>query len=61
MGPLILLMHIDSFGFTVHLEKSVFIPTQSRTFVGIIIDSRLMTVQLTKEKMSQIVENCEAR
>jgi len=51
---------VDSLGFTVHLEKSVFIPTQSITFVGFIIDSRLMTVKLTEEKMSQIVENCEA-
>lgn len=50
---------IDSLGFTVHPEKSVFIPTQEIHYLGFILNSREMTVQLTNEKAGKIKESCQ--
>ena len=41
---------LDTLGFVVHPEKSVFIPTQKLVFLGFILDSVSMLVCLTPEK-----------
>ena len=41
---------LDTLGFVVHPEKSVFIPTQKLVFLGFILDSVSMMVYLTPEK-----------
>ena len=41
-------------GFMVHLEKSVFTPTQILVFLGFLLNSLDMTVRLTKEKIERI-------
>ena len=42
-------------GFHIHPEKSVFIPSQKLTFLGFVLDSIVMTVMLTEEKVQQIL------
>ena len=37
-------------GFTIHLEKSVLVPTQQIVFLGFLIDSVEMTITLTEER-----------
>ena len=41
---------LRSLDFTIHTDKSVFVPTQKITFLGFIIDSAKMTISLTEEK-----------
>ena len=41
---------LRSLGFTIHLEKSKFIPNQCITFLGFILNSVQMTIALTLEK-----------
>ena len=50
---------VDSLGFTIHPEKSVFISTQEIHYLGFILNSREMTVQLTHEKGGKIKESCQ--
>jgi len=38
---------LDSLGFVVHPEKSVFIPTKKLVFLGFVVDSVSMLVYLT--------------
>ena len=47
-----------SLGFAVHPDKSVLSPTQRITYLGMIIDSVLMTVQLTEERIAGILNLC---
>ena len=47
-----------SLGFTVHVPKSVLVPTQKLCFVGFVINSVLMTVSLTEEKTTGIIDLC---
>ena len=47
-----------SLGFVVHPDKSVFTPTQRITYLGMIIDSVSMTVQLTEERVASILTMC---
>ena len=49
---------VDKLGFTVHPEKSVFIPTQKITFLGFILDSINMTVQLTPDRAENLLQMC---
>ena len=49
----------DSLGFTVHPEKSSFVPQQRITFMGFIIDSITMTVYPTSEKIEKIIHTCQ--
>ena len=49
----------DSLGFTVHPEKSIFLPQHRITFMGFIIDSISMTVYPTSEKMEKIIHTCQ--
>ena len=48
----------DSLGFIIHPEKSVFIPTQIITFLGFVLDSRIMTVCLTQQKQHKLKNAC---
>ena len=48
----------DSLGFIIHPVKSVFIPTQTITFLGFILDSRNMTVSLTQQKQLKLKKAC---
>ena len=50
---------IDSLGFTIHFDKSIIIPTQEIQYLGFILNSREMTVQLTREKALKIKELCQ--
>ena len=45
---------LDTLGFVVHPEKSVFIPTQKLVFLGFILDSVSMLVYLTPEKARKL-------
>jgi len=48
----------DSLGFTIHPDKSVFIPSQCLVLLGFIIDSVAMTITLTPEKALKVQEAC---
>ncbi|XP_071943241.1 uncharacterized protein [Antedon mediterranea] len=50
----------DSLGFVIHPEKSVFIPTQSITFLGFNINSGNMKITLTSPKIDRLT-NCITR
>lgn len=45
-------------GFYIHPNKSVFVPTQTLTFLGFILDSVKMTISPTPEKVEKIVKAC---
>ena len=49
-----------TYGFTIHPEKSVPIPTQKIIFLGFIINSANMTITLTKEKKEKIFTLCKS-
>ena len=49
---------VDKLGFTVHPEKSVFLPTQIIVFLGFILNSIDMTVRLTPERVNNLVQLC---
>ena len=51
---------LRSLGFTIHPDKSVFVPTQKITFLGFIIDSVKMTITLTEERKEKIYDNCSS-
>ena len=46
---------LESLGFVIHPDKSIFIPTQEIIFLGFIINTRDMTVRLTVEKKEKII------
>ncbi len=46
----------EDLGFTINVEKSVVVPTQTIEHLGFIIDSRSMTVTMTPEKTMKIRE-----
>ena len=48
----------DSLGFIIHPVKSLFIPTQTITFLGFILDSRNMAVSLTQQKQLKLKNAC---
>ena len=45
-------------GFTIHPTKSILTPTQRITFLGFVIDSVQMTLEITEEKKSKIHNLC---
>lgn len=45
-------------GFTVHPEKSVFLPVTTIEFLGFVLDSVTMTVKLTEPRVTKIVNSC---
>lgn len=50
---------IDSLGLTIHPVKSIIIPTQEIQYLSFILNSREMTVQLTREKALTIKKLCQ--
>ena len=49
---------LQSLGFIVHPEKSVFEPIRRIEYLGVVIDSQSMTVMLTAEKQADIIACC---
>ena len=49
----------DNLGLTINLEKSILTPVQAIEYLGVIIDSREMTVTLTPRKQEKIEELCQ--
>ena len=49
----------DNLGLTINLQKSVLTPAHSIEYLGVIIDSRSMTVTLTPRKQAKIVSLCQ--
>ena len=41
---------LDSLGFAVHPNKSIFVPARLTEYLGFVIDSQSMTISLTKKK-----------
>ncbi len=50
---------LDNVGFTVHPEKSVLFPSKTIEFLGFVIDSKTMTVQLTNGRIEDLIDSCE--
>ena len=48
----------DKLGFNIHPKKSSFIPAQEITFLGFVINSVHMTIQLTKDKKVALRDFC---
>ena len=46
------------FGFLIHPEKSVLVPTQRLTFLGFILDSALMRIYMTPAKIAKVIDLC---
>jgi hypothetical protein len=51
---------MDSLGFTVHPTKSVLKPTQVIVFLGFILCSKTMTVRLTHDRCTDIIQLCKS-
>ncbi|XP_029975786.1 uncharacterized protein LOC115408980 [Salarias fasciatus] len=49
--------HLLNLGFNLNLEKSVFLPCQKITFIGLLIDSAQARVRLTGERL-QVLRDC---
>ena len=49
---------LQNLGFTINFDKSVLIPQQEITFLGLIFNSVSMTVTLTQEKKDKIFNLC---
>ena len=49
---------LRSLGFIIHPDKSVLEPTRRIQYLGVIIDSELMTVTLTPERASDMISCC---
>ena len=49
---------LRALGFTIHPEKSVLKPTQNLTYLGFIINSKDMTLNLTEEKQQRNYDIC---
>lgn len=48
----------DNLGFTVHEDKSQFMPTQEIVYLGFVINSKEMTVRLTEERKQKLLQAC---
>ena len=49
---------LSKLGYTIHADKSIFIPTQEIVFLGFILNSNTMTISLTDEKKKKIKNMC---
>ena len=47
-------------GFTINWEKSLLVPTQSLTFLGLSIDSQTMSLSLPEKKILDIQNKCQS-
>jgi hypothetical protein len=52
---------LESLGFVLNMEKSVFSPSQQLTMLGFILDSTTMTVRPTQEKVDTIRALCQEK
>ena len=50
---------LDGLEFTVHPEKSIFLPTHEIVFLGFIINTLDMTIRLTIERKDYLIEQCK--
>ena len=48
--------HLQSLGFTLNYEKSVLIPSQQITFIGIAMDSTTMMAKLSQDRIDSFME-----
>ena len=46
-------------GFVVHPTKSSLIPNQELEFLGVLLNSQLMTVSLTPKKIAKVITLCQ--
>ena len=51
-------MLLGDLGFPIHNEKSVLVPSQVLTFLGFVLNSVKMTVQLTKSRKQKLETAC---
>ena len=49
---------LDSLGFAVHPDKSIFVPARSIEYIGFVIDSQSMNISLTQKKKTSIKQLC---
>lgn len=52
----LLLRHVQKLGFSVNEKKSCLIPTQSTTFIGLTLNSCLMSASLSQERVTNILQ-----
>ena len=45
-------------GFLIHPVKSVLVPTQRLIFLGFILDSLLMRIYMTPDKVAKVIDLC---
>ena len=50
---------LQALGFVINWAKSVLEPAQEMEFLGIVINSKEMSMLLTEEKISQLTKLCE--
>ena len=50
---------LESLGFTVNTKKSVLIPVQELTYLGILINSVNLTFSLPEEKVTSLLKSCQ--
>ena len=51
---------LQSLGFIIHPNISVFLPTKRIQYLGVILDSESMTVTLMPERAADLVSSCRA-
>ena len=49
---------LDSIGFVLHPDKSIFVPARSIEYLGFVYDSQSMTISLTQRKNASIKHFC---
>ena len=54
-----LIFLLQNLGFPINFEKSVQQPCQNIEFLGIVVDSRDMTLTLPQEKVNPIIDHCQ--
>ena len=50
---------LQQLGFVLNLKKSVLTPTQRIEFLGVTVDSLIMTLSLPKKKVSKVQKQCQ--
>ncbi len=52
-----LLRHLESLGLCVNMQKSILVPSQSITYLGVCFDSVEMRARLTQERLAAILSS----
>ena len=50
---------LENLGFLVNWEKSQLSPLQEITYLGLVVDSKIMKLRLPKKKISQLIKYCD--